>query len=57
MKKLKNFVARVLSAVSILLSVAMVLVGFSDRLDPTSYPVLACAGMLFPFFVVLRLSI
>ena len=57
MKKLKKIVARVFSAFSILVAVLMVLVGFSDRLDPTSYPVLACAGMLFPFFVILNVGV
>ena len=57
MKKLKNFVVRLLSAVSILAAVAMVLVGFSDRLDPTAHPVLACAGMLFPFFVIINVGV
>ena len=57
MKKIKKFVARIFSAVSILAAVLMVLVGFSDRLDPTSYPVLACAGRFFPIFVILNLGV
>ena len=57
MKKIKHFITSLLSAVSILAALLMVGVGYSDRLDPTDYPVLACAGMLFPAFVVLNIGI
>ena len=57
MKKIKHFITSLLSAVSILAALLMVGVGYSDRLAPTDYPVLACAGMLFPAFVVLNIGI
>ncbi len=35
--------------------ILMLLVGYSDRLDPTVHPVLSCLGLIFPVFVVLNL--
>ena len=35
--------------------VAMLLVGFSDRLEPAEHPILSSAGLTFPFFILLNL--
>lgn len=35
--------------------ILMVLVGYSDRLNPVDHPVLACVGMTFPFFLLINM--
>ncbi len=35
--------------------ILMVLVGYSDRLNPADHPVLACVGMTFPFFLLINM--
>lgn len=35
--------------------VLMLLVGYSDRLDPTVHPMLSCLGLIFPIFLLLNL--
>ena len=35
--------------------ILMVLVGYSDRLNPADHPILSCAGMTFPFFLLINL--
>ena len=34
--------------------VLMLLVGYSDRLDPTVHPILSCLGLVFPVFLLLN---
>ena len=36
--------------------VSMLLVGYSDRLDPASHPLLSTVGMAFPFFLLFNLA-
>ena len=36
--------------------ILMVLVGYSDRLNPVDHPILSCVGMTFPFFLLINLS-
>ncbi len=36
--------------------VVMLLVGFSDRLNPTDHPLLSTMGMTFPFFLLINLA-
>ena len=40
-----------------MVAAATVAVAYSDRLDPTAHPVLACAGMVFPIFLVVNLVV
>ena len=35
----------------------MVLVAYSDRLNPVDHPVLACAGLVFPFFLIFNVML
>ena len=35
--------------------ILMVLVGYSDRLNPVDHPILSCAGMTFPFFLLINM--
>ena len=35
--------------------ILMVLVGYSDRLNPVDHPILSCVGMTFPFFLLINL--
>ena len=45
----------ILTGASAAIAIATVLVAYSDRLHPADHPVLACAGMIFPFFLVANL--
>ena len=57
MKVIKSILLNVFTGASATAALAMVLVAYSDRLNPADYPVLACAGMVFPFFLVANLII
>lgn len=48
----KNFFIGLLTGASVVTALLMVAVGYSDRLDPASFPLLACSGMFFPFFIL-----
>ncbi|MCR5678995.1 MAG: endonuclease/exonuclease/phosphatase family protein [Prevotella sp.] len=54
MPNIKLIGLNLLTGASVTLMVMMVLVGYSDRLNPVDYPVLACAGMTFPFFLIIN---
>jgi hypothetical protein len=57
LKSIKHFLVGILLGASTATALAMVAVGYSDRLDPVDHPLLACLGMTFPFFVVANLVI
>ena len=54
---LKNILLSVLTGASVMVAAATVAVAYSDRLDPIAHPVLACAGMVFPIFLVANLVV
>ena len=54
---LKNILLSVFTGASVMVAAATVAVAYSDRLDPTAHPVLACAGMVFPIFLVANLVV
>jgi len=51
---IKSIVINVITGASITTSVLMVLVGYSDRVNPADHPVIGCVGMVFPFFLVVN---
>lgn len=55
MSIIKNILLHVLMGATVTLTALMVLVGWSDRLNPVDHPILACAGMLYPFFLIANL--
>lgn len=53
MKVIKKIVLGILTGASVTAALLMLVVGYSDRFNPASYPMMACLGMFFPFaFVV-----
>lgn len=55
MNTLKTFLLKMLTGASAFTALLMVAVGYSDLLPPEVCPLLACAGMFFPLFVVANL--
>ena len=53
--KVKNVILYILTGATVTTEVLMVLVAYSDRLNPVDHPVLACAGIVFPFFLIFNM--
>ncbi len=53
---IKKFTMQALAGACVANAVAMLLVGLSDRLNPAEHPILANAGLAFPFFILLNLG-
>ncbi len=53
--KLKSFVLNLLVGANIVTILLMLVAGYSDRLSPAEHPYLACAGMVFPIFLLVNL--
>ena len=51
-KKLKKLTLQIFAGANFAVVLLMLFVGFSDRIDPEQYPLLACLGLTFPFFLV-----
>jgi Metal-dependent hydrolase len=54
-KQLKKITVQMVAGANIATIILMVLVGYSDRLNPVDHPVLACVGMTFPFFLLINM--
>lgn len=54
---IKKIMLSMLTGASFVTALAMIAVGYSDRLDPVDYPLLACLGLAFPAFVVANLIV
>lgn len=52
---IKHLLVNVFTGASATTALLMVAVAYSDRLHPADHPTLACAGMVFPFFLVANL--
>ena len=55
LKTIGHFFGRILLSVNVLVAVLMLLSGFSSYIDPYTMPVLSCAGLAFPVFLLLNL--
>ena len=55
-KQLKKFVVQMLMGANIATIIVMLLVGYSDRLNPTDHPILSTVGMTFPFFLLANMA-
>ena len=55
-KQLKKFVVQMLTGANIATIIVMLLVGYSDRLNPTDHPILSTVGMTFPFFLLANMA-
>ena len=54
-KKLKKFTIQLIAGANIASVILLLLVGYSDRLNPTDHPLLSTAGMTFPAFLIINL--
>ncbi len=55
-KQLKSFTVQMVAGANVATVVLMLLVGYSDRLNPVEHPMLSTVGMAFPFFLVANLG-
>lgn len=56
LKRLKKFTLQMIAGANVATILLMLLVGYSDRLDPASFPQLANIGLTFPFFLIVNLG-
>lgn len=49
-----NFLGKVLLVINVLVALLMVLCAFSSYISPYTFPVLSCAGLAFPIFLLLN---
>ena len=49
-----NFLGKVLLTINVLVALLMVLCAFSSYISPYTFPVLSCAGLAFPIFLLLN---
>lgn len=54
--RLKAFTVRMLAGGNIAVVLLMLVAGYADRINPVSYPLIACSGMAFPLFLFLNLA-
>lgn len=55
-RQLKQFTVNLIAGANVATVGLMLLAGFSDRLWPADYPLLSCAGMVFPVFALCNLG-
>lgn len=55
MKILKNIILSLLTGANIVTIVLMVVVSYSDRINPAQFPLLGCLGLLLPVFIIINL--
>lgn len=55
-KKLKTFTLQTIAGANIVTIIVMLAMGYSDRLDPTSFPILSKGGLAFPVFLILNFA-
>lgn len=55
LKRIKGVIVKMFIGANIATIVLMLLVGYSDRLNPTEHPMLANLGLIFPAFLVVNL--
>lgn len=53
--KIKNIILQMVAGANIATVIIMLIIGYSDRLHPTTLPLLANAGLIFPVFILLNL--
>jgi len=55
-KKLKQFTIHAIAGANVASVIVMLLVGYSDRLDPSDHPLLSTLGMTLPAFLLINLA-
>ena len=56
LKKLKQFTLQLIAGANVATIVLMLLVGYSDRLEPASFPMLATVGLAFPVLLAINVA-
>lgn len=56
MKNIAQFVRKLILAVNILFVVLLIISAYSTFLHPVKYPILSCAGLTFPVFLLINVS-
>lgn len=54
-RKITDLTMQITAGANVVTVIIMLLIGLSDRLDPTVHPVLAVAGLLFPVFILINI--
>lgn len=55
-KHLKNLIVQLVAGANVVSVILLVLVGFSDRLNPTDHPMLSTVGMAFPALLLVNMA-
>ena len=55
-KQLKKFTVQMIAGANVATAISMVLVGYSDRLNPADHPLLSTLGMAFPIFLLINFA-
>lgn len=55
-KQLKSFTIKMVAGANVATVILMILVGFSDRINPVTHPSLSCMGLFFPIFLFINLG-
>lgn len=55
-KQFRNFTVQVLTGANIATVILMLLVGYSDHVNPTDHPMVSTVGMTFPFFLLMNMG-
>ena len=53
---MKDFTLRIIAGANIATIVVMLLIGYSDRVNPTNHPLIANLGLLFPVLLIANLA-
>ncbi len=53
-RKLKTLTCHVLAGANMATILVMLFLGYSDRINPVSFPILSNGGLLFPIFLILN---
>lgn len=52
---IKKILTNVLTGASVTMAVLMIGIAYSDHVNPVNFPLIACLGMIFPFFIIINL--
>ena len=55
-KQLKKLTIQMIAGANVATVIVMLLVGYSDRLNPADHPLLSTVGMTFPFFLLANMA-
>ena len=53
-RQLKTITLQMVAGANVVTALVMLLVGYSDRVNPAEHPMVACVGLAYPVFIVLN---